>query len=140
MRNPTINAEMRRCLQPPRRSFPRAVLFLLGVGPASVASVRDAAGLYAAVLPFDKPRHDALWFGGTQGFLVEDKDAHVILATIASNLDLFQFWSLVWAALGLSIMLERAKWGVAVGIAGGVWLLGLLAKVAINSLSGVVIV
>jgi len=77
---------------------------------------------------------------GNLGFLVEDKDAHVILATIASNLDLFQFWSLVWAALGLSIMLERAKWGVAVGIAGGVWLLGLLAKVAINSLSGVVIV
>ena len=77
---------------------------------------------------------------GNLGFLVEDKDAHGILATIASNLELFQFWSLVWAALGLSIMLDSALWGVAGGIAGGVWLLGVLAKVAINSLSGVVIV
>lgn len=77
---------------------------------------------------------------GNLGFLVEEKDAHVALTTVASNLDLFQFWALAWAALGLSIMLEKATWGVAVGIAGGVWLLGLLVKVAINSLSGTVIV
>ncbi|MCS6816539.1 MAG: YIP1 family protein [Blastocatellia bacterium] len=77
---------------------------------------------------------------GNLGILIENPDAHVVLTTIANHLDLFQFWSVGLAALGLSVMLEKAKRWVAVGIAGGVWLLGVLVKIAINSAAGVVIV
>jgi len=77
---------------------------------------------------------------GNLGPLIEDKDAHITLATLANNLDLFQFWSLWLAALGLSIMLEKRRRGVAVGIVLAVWLLGLLLKVFINRAAGVVFI
>lgn len=77
---------------------------------------------------------------GNLSALIEDPDTHVVLTTIANHLDLFQLWSVGLAALGLSVMLEKAKRWAAVSIAGAVWLVALLLKIFINRAAGVVIV
>lgn len=65
-----------------------------------------------------------------------DRREHLVLGTIANNIDLFQIWSLVLAVIGLTIMPDKMKRGPAIGIVLAVWLLGLLLKIGINVFTG----
>ncbi|MBI3951287.1 MAG: YIP1 family protein [Acidobacteria bacterium] len=69
------------------------------------------------------------------GPLVDAKE-HIVLGTIANNIDLFQIWSLILAVIGLSIMPEKMRHGQAIGIVVVVWLLGLLLKIGYNTMTG----
>ena len=65
-----------------------------------------------------------------------NRQEHVVLGTIANNIDVFQIWSLILAIIGLSIMPEKMKRGPAIGIVVVVWLLGLLLKIGANVFTG----
>jgi hypothetical protein len=65
-----------------------------------------------------------------------DRQEHLVLGTIANNIDLFQIWSLVLAVIGLTIMPDKMKRGPAIGIVVVVWLLGPLLKIGINVFTG----
>jgi hypothetical protein len=69
------------------------------------------------------------------GPLVDMKE-HVVLGTIANNIDVFQIWSIILAVIGLTIVPQKMSRGQAIGIVLTVWIIGLLFKMAGNTLYG----
>jgi len=69
------------------------------------------------------------------GFLVDSKE-NAALRVMAEYMDVFQIWSLILAALGLTIISGNMKRGPAISIVVVVWLLGLLVKIGAVLLTG----